>query len=720
MSLSQIRINFIHYLQEHNLLKTSTPIKEETPSVNIFTENYEYFKDFLLEQLSKNPEDFIEDFKIIENMDFTPQNETLGAQAEGEEEEGDLKTQLRDKLLETIYNDTEVIKYLDEDGNGVLSDSEKAKFEAFVKGEGEELTVEALQQAYEAMKAGTFTMDTAPVDTTNTDNIFTNPDTGTDTTPTTDTTNTNPGNNNRRTTPTTNTTPEEEKKDYSKMSETQLNSELTAAQTELSTAQSDYSAIMSGSNPELQAAKENIQSAYETYQAQVQLVDETLAGELDKAVQAVNEKESELDTKSLEVSSQKTAVSQAETAHANATQRVESLTKSKNAYAAIPADKLTDAQKSQKASIQAQLNAAIEAEKKAEQDEKDAKDKLKELEDQETALKGELETLKTAQSDIETTIAEQHPEVAEAQKAYDDAKTAYDTQKSTLASAAQEAVTTAQDEISQIQSALNTLEVKKTEKTNNAALQGDYPSAEEMNITAQYIPRGQDSDLPYLLIGPNPPEEGKEYPVLVFCPGGAQYNAGENAMYLETTPGGVMFDHNNATGENTYNWDLQGFNGYIVIPQLNNTQHWNSEWTANQVASILDNLTTNHNITRGKTVLAGASMGVAGVSNIGRRLGTEYFDEAVFISGNPNTTGFGDLHASGYYAELGEGWARRSMTQVLGRDNTFVVESLNDEDGKVIKASRHSSVIDVMFNHDDDNNGFSDFLEKFFPEYYHK
>ena len=190
-------------------------------------------------------------------------------------------------------------------------------------------------------------------------------------------------------------------------------------------------------------------------------------------------------------------------------------------------------------------------------------------------------------------------------------------------------------------------------------------------------------------------------------------------MYLNTTPGGVMFDHNNATGENTYNWALQGFDGYIIIPQLNSSQHWTSEWTANQVAGILDNLETNHNITRGKTVLAGASMGVGGVSNIGRRLGTEYFDEAVFISGNPNTTGFGDLHASGYYAELGEGWARRSMTQTLGADNTFVAASLKDDSGKIIEASRHSTVVDVLFNHDDDKNGFSDFLEKYFPDYYH-
>ena len=44
MSLEQIRLNFIHYLQEHNLLKTSVPLSDDGQTSKIITENFEYFK----------------------------------------------------------------------------------------------------------------------------------------------------------------------------------------------------------------------------------------------------------------------------------------------------------------------------------------------------------------------------------------------------------------------------------------------------------------------------------------------------------------------------------------------------------------------------------------------------------------------------------------------------------------------------------------------------
>ena len=717
MSITQIKLSFLNYLTDHKLL-TKDKLKEAQRSgEDIFAQNFEYFKDYLLEQLTQDPDSFNKDFSIIENMDF----------GEADDEES-LKTQLTEKLLEVMYSDPDVIALLDTDGDGKLSAEEKEQFEAFVKGDAENLTVEDLQGAYEKIKSGTFEFNPSntqnqfePPKTTNDNNIFS--------TGSSDSTTPSGSDDTSSSTPppdTTSSTPPAatEEKDYSKLSKSELQTELSSAQGELTTAQSNYQNIMSGSDSEISGLKENANTLYQTYLSMVKEVDETMAGELDSAVQAVNTKESELDAKSQEVSTNKIALSNAKTAHDSAKNSVTSLTASLNSLNGTNTANLTDEQKTQlenkKSQVSSDLAKAQEAEAAAKLEEEKAQEALTKSEEEETTLKTELDELKTNKADIEAKIAAAHPEVAKAQSDYDTAQAKYESTKSEKASAASEAVTAAQEKISKIEAAISAADIKETEKANEFKPEGEYPTAEELNITAQYIPRGQDSDLPYLLIGPQNPVEGKEYPVLVFCPGAAQYDKGQSAMYLNTTPGGVMFDYNKGTGESTYNWDLNGFDGYIIVPQLRNGQHWTSDWTANQVKGILDNLEPNHNITRGKTVIAGASMGVSGVSGIGSRLGTEYFDEAVFISENPNTKGFGDMPVTGYYAASGEGWVRRAMNKAIGAENTNEVAPLYDENGKMIEKSTHNTVVDVLFNHDDDKNGFSDFLEKFFPEYYHK
>lgn len=717
MSISQIKLNFINYLLKYNLIPKEL-INETEESKNIFAENFEFFKDYLLEQLSTDPEAFFEDFSVIENMDF-------GETAETEEEGSDLRSQLVEKLLETMYADPMVIELFDKDGDGVLSDKEKANFEALVKGDAAELTVEDLQKAYDAIKAGTFNIETGFTDSTSTDNIFSSGTDGTDsTTPTSPSSGTNPppssgGDNPTSTPPTDSTEPE---KDYSKMSESDLNTELTNAKSELSTAQSNYQKILSGSDSTLSELKGNIETTYKTYQDKIKEVDETMAGQLDAAVKAVNKQEGLLDAKSLEVSNNKTAFSQAETDHKKAEDNLKSLDASRQALQNTNTSNMTDEQLAQfnkkKAEVEAKYNAAVTAESEAKNKLTEADRTLKTSENEEEKMKTKLKELKDAQSQLEADIAKAHPEVAAAQKEYDDAQAKYDSTKNDMVSAADNAVRTAETKISKIESALNDIKVKEEAKNNQFKLPGEPKTAEELNITAQYIKRGEDSDLPYMLIGPNPPEEGKEYPVLVFCPGMAQYGTGENGMYRDTTPAGVMFDRD-SKGNSTYNWDLQGFEGYIIIPQLREGQHWTSDWTSNQVKSILDNLEPHHNITRGKTVLAGASMGAAGVSGIGSRLGSEYFSDYVFISEHPNVKGLDTEHVYGYYAEFGESHVERAMDGKIDQDKTSRVDSFRDSSDKITEKANHSSVVKLLFNHDDNNDGLSDFLAKFFPEYYH-
>ena len=62
-------------------------------------------------------------------------------------------------LLDDIYNDKDAVKVLDADGDGELSDEEKAKFESFVKGDNDELKLSDIQDAYDSIKECTFPTD---------------------------------------------------------------------------------------------------------------------------------------------------------------------------------------------------------------------------------------------------------------------------------------------------------------------------------------------------------------------------------------------------------------------------------------------------------------------------------------------------------------------------------------------------------------------------------
>lgn len=62
-------------------------------------------------------------------------------------------------VLESIYNSDAALEYLDLDGDGEISDFEKALFENYVQGDNEELSAEDLQTALQAMEDGTYKYD---------------------------------------------------------------------------------------------------------------------------------------------------------------------------------------------------------------------------------------------------------------------------------------------------------------------------------------------------------------------------------------------------------------------------------------------------------------------------------------------------------------------------------------------------------------------------------
>ncbi|MBQ8475839.1 hypothetical protein IJ531_02140, partial [bacterium] len=63
---------------------------------------------------------------------------------------------LTEGYKDEMYEDADVISAIDTDGDGYLSDSEKAQFEGFLKGDKDYVSLEDLENAYSAIKDGTF------------------------------------------------------------------------------------------------------------------------------------------------------------------------------------------------------------------------------------------------------------------------------------------------------------------------------------------------------------------------------------------------------------------------------------------------------------------------------------------------------------------------------------------------------------------------------------
>ncbi len=209
-----------------------------------------------------------------------------------------------------------------------------------------------------------------------------------------------------------------------------------------------------------------------------------------------------------------------------------------------------------------------------------------------------------------------------------------------------------------------------------------------VEISIDYI-RDKDLKLPYVYIGPKEQDENTEYPLMVFLHGGAQHGKDEESMYEIHTPAGFI-----------NNLGLDTFNGYIICPHLSDEyKDWRTKDAAEAVQEIIDKFKSEHNT--GKTVLVGASMGAGGASYIARKLGPEYFDEVVYISGCDGNAEDVKMTFLAYAAE---------------NENYQLYKDYFGWNLKIINNATHETIVKELFSQDKDKNNCSDFLKKLFGE----
>ena len=527
MGLEALKQGFLNYLKELN--ETTSSSREyavNDADVSVFLYSNE-FKDYVKEELSVSSElasmsvnDILnmeikngklvdpneaegdvfdkatqegETTKVDNNEDNTmlsdvPTEEeqaaaTLTPEANGtdEKQNGSIIT----NLLNTLFQEKEVVKTVDTDKDGKLSEEEINAFLESIReldGNKEDISVDDILKSIDEIKNETLKIEGAE-ETEETEeaeevesgsSVESNQSNGNSSS--SGSSSYSGGSQNSNVPKNSNN-----EKDVSKMTLKELNSELETADTKLKEGQDTLNGILDGTEENIKARQDAMDKAYETYQEELKVLDEDMAKELDERKKAADDQEEKVDTKEKDITTQEGVVRDADREYKDAVATRESL---ESTLASLESA-LSSASEEEKASIEAQiasvkaqLEQAKVAEEQAEQALNEAKEKLQELEDQKVELETELTRLEQRVTDYEKEIAEKHPEIAEYQKAYNDAKAERDSYKEQATAALKSDIKNIQDYKDEINTEITKRENQENEKKYSVKGSSKYNEAE--------------------------------------------------------------------------------------------------------------------------------------------------------------------------------------------------------------------------------------------------
>ncbi|MBR6163677.1 hypothetical protein IKQ26_07305 [bacterium] len=498
---------------------------EDNENLSIFSE---YFNGLMTDETFKKSMDYdndgeftIDDFTAyldeadadsslifdIDEMTASFEAKTKPEAKENEVKEDEANEDKIKEALNSFYATTEVIKALDEDNDGKLSDSEKTKFEKYVKETYDDgLTSENISKVLETIKDGTFSYDkkvdeviedaeqaeesedkTKDNTEDKTKDIEKPKETKKDTKTTEQTQNTsNPGNsvsdsggshnsydsgndNNNNNNGNDNGA---DTKDIKNMSLEQLETEHGVRENNLSEAQKKLDALYDGSDNEaVKEAQGNYDEAKAAYETALK-DDKKVSAEL-KKTQAQNL--SDIETKQSEIVETQKSIVDTETEEARLTSEISakdtqlgelSSTLSELEGAKSKTDDTTEIQS--KIDALQQKQREVEQEKADLQAKKDELPDVNELKNTLTTQQNELKDLETARTQIEADILKScSDDTKKALEDFNKAKTALEeakTPKESDITAAKSAVATALSDLKEVNSAIADKKAEKDKK----------------------------------------------------------------------------------------------------------------------------------------------------------------------------------------------------------------------------------------------------------------
>ena len=219
---------------------------------------------------------------------------------------------------------------------------------------------------------------------------------------------------------------------------------------------------------------------------------------------------------------------------------------------------------------------------------------------------------------------------------------------------------------------------------------------QNITFTCKYISNNE--TMPYALYTPSTASDHEAIPLIIWLHGSGERGVGEKVFLNQGLPNALS------------NWTLEGFNAYILCPQLIgkwNSDSWNNNNSKENLQTLIDKFIEEHNIDINNIIISGHSLGGQGALYMAHQL-PEYFSKVVVLSGyHPRidieeiaipTIGYvgmsntGEDHASIYYMH-------GDFADVFGEESVFDIKS------------SHGSLPLTAFNEDKDSNNRSDIIE---------
>ena len=603
-------------------------------------------------------------------------------------EQIDSYTNKRD-IVRDLYRDEDIIEAIDEDKDGKISLQERLKFESYIKGDDEKLTLEHYKEAAKKIKDGEFDKEEYK--------NYKIPDKAKEekdkiqeaakTSQASSAGSAGGGGGSNAASAASQSDPT----DIKQMNLDQLKVAKAKEESNVNTEKSNLEKAYSGSDAEIQAAQKDCDEAKDSYKEamkgeseEAQKLEEqrqTIEDEIIDATKEVDEQTKIIDETQEQIYQKNVEIM---TCEAN----IEALKSALASYDGASAKDSSGQQKmdDKKAEIEQQI-AALEEQKAALEEQKAA------LEEQQVQNQQMLQEKQTALSDKETAeqdIISQIKECVsdktkETLDAFNNAKTQLKTVRDNQIKTYRDAVKKAQEKVADIDKLIIEKEAQQLERENssfdpvrdaidpNTKMQSVYLAGPpEMQVM---IPEGMDLN-------------GKELTAMVFLHGDGQNpeNMGDGdytRLDSVSTPAGT-------------NW--KGYNGIVIIPRAGyNWENGISEDTLKQCINSVQNA-TGCTIQTGNMVLMGASRGGAGVLNTASQAWAKnYFGAAVAISAFSGSTNnvIPLITSWGTNGDGGAGYTSNVGSQI-----------------QMPVPADHNYVVRALFEYDSNGNGVPDVMER--------
>lgn len=705
INFEALKSGFKAYLEKLNETSGTSENEEnvELSDVSIFM-NSDKFKDYVSEELNINSSDLPVNITDLLNMQIV--NGKLVNPDEVKDENSssseNSSNNLMKDLLNDLFQDSEVIKNIDKDGDSAISQQEAVNFFKFISNNDENADDISLSDVFygiEQIKNGKYNqfkeesadiIDTEEETTSVEDTSHTNKNTSTNSYSGSGGSYSSSSSSNSKKVST-------ETASYESMSLEELSTVKDTQQVKIQEAKDDVNAVYSGENESVKSAQESLDEKKNEYDEAVKnddKISDELKSEREINLNSISEKEKTINDIKVNINDNKAEIFDTDNM---LTSKTSELTAQNASLTKLQSQSSEDSEIQSQISSQIQVVQAnitsLESEiSELEQKKADLEAKQQECEENLAVAEEELVVLEEERTAIEEKISENcGEETKSALAAFNDAKSGVEKVKNAQLKSAEKTLDSLQTDYEKITEAFNAKNATQIKKDNHVSTSKLFDS--ESNLVAQKI--NEDGTIPYILIGPENADPNEELPVLVYLHGAGEVGSSQDAL-LNVGPGAII-----------PNWDLEDFNGYILCPQLTgiyNIGSWNNSAAEIHLRNLLDNFQKTHAVDTDNIAIAGHSLGGMGALYMAKNM-DDVFSKAAVLSGYDVgiSTSDIDIPIVGY---VGSNEAMNPMTNLftntLGEDSLITVEA------------NHGGVPTQVFNRDTDGNGRSDLIEWLF------